>query len=256
MIGGIVANNASGMCCGVAQNSYHTLAAMTFVLADGTTVDTAAAGRRRRASPRPGPTCTTRSRPCATRSARTRALVALVRRRVALKNTTGYALAAVPRPRPPGGHRRAPAGGIAGHARLRGGRDAPHRARPARARDRAALLRRPAGRGARRSRRSRPRVPSALEIMDAASLRSQAALRALPCRDRGPHRRPARRAARAGRSRPRRGGRARARRRSRTCRSRRRPRSRATRPRAKRSGGCARASSRRSAPCVRRAPRS
>lgn len=39
-IGGIVANNASGMCCGVRHNSYHTLAAMQFVLADGTLVDT------------------------------------------------------------------------------------------------------------------------------------------------------------------------------------------------------------------------
>ena len=36
MIGGIVANNASGMCCGTAQNSYKTLAAMRLVLADGT----------------------------------------------------------------------------------------------------------------------------------------------------------------------------------------------------------------------------
>ncbi|HSB60068.1 MAG TPA: FAD-binding and (Fe-S)-binding domain-containing protein, partial [Vicinamibacteria bacterium] len=41
MIGGIVANNASGMCCGVAQNSYHTLESMALVLADGTLVDTA-----------------------------------------------------------------------------------------------------------------------------------------------------------------------------------------------------------------------
>lgn len=41
MIGGIVANNASGMCCGVAQNSYHTLKSMIFVLPDGTTINTA-----------------------------------------------------------------------------------------------------------------------------------------------------------------------------------------------------------------------
>jgi D-lactate dehydrogenase len=40
MIGGIVANNSSGMCCGVAQNSYHTLAGTAFLLADGTFVDT------------------------------------------------------------------------------------------------------------------------------------------------------------------------------------------------------------------------
>jgi D-lactate dehydrogenase len=40
-IGGILANNSSGMCCGVAQNSYHTLDSMVVVLADGTVVDTA-----------------------------------------------------------------------------------------------------------------------------------------------------------------------------------------------------------------------
>ena len=38
-IGGIVANNASGMCCGTAQNTYHTLAGMRLVLADGSIVD-------------------------------------------------------------------------------------------------------------------------------------------------------------------------------------------------------------------------
>jgi D-lactate dehydrogenase len=42
MVGGILANNSSGMCCGVVQNSYHTLDAMTVLLADGTTVDTSA----------------------------------------------------------------------------------------------------------------------------------------------------------------------------------------------------------------------
>ncbi|WP_417521201.1 FAD-binding and (Fe-S)-binding domain-containing protein [Marinobacter sp.] len=38
-IGGIVANNASGMCCGTAQNSYQTLHAMRLVLADGKVLD-------------------------------------------------------------------------------------------------------------------------------------------------------------------------------------------------------------------------
>lgn len=40
MIGGIVANNASGMCCGTAQNSYNTLASMEYVLACGTRINT------------------------------------------------------------------------------------------------------------------------------------------------------------------------------------------------------------------------
>jgi len=38
-IGGIAANNASGMCCGTAQNSYRTLAGMRVMLADGSVLD-------------------------------------------------------------------------------------------------------------------------------------------------------------------------------------------------------------------------
>ncbi len=41
MMGGILANNSSGMCCGVAQNAYHTLHSLTFVLPSGTVIDTA-----------------------------------------------------------------------------------------------------------------------------------------------------------------------------------------------------------------------
>jgi len=41
-IGGILANNSSGMCCGVEQNAYHTLASMKFMLPSGTVIDTAA----------------------------------------------------------------------------------------------------------------------------------------------------------------------------------------------------------------------
>ena len=40
MIGGIAANNASGMCCGTSQNSYRTLAGMKVILHDGTMLDT------------------------------------------------------------------------------------------------------------------------------------------------------------------------------------------------------------------------
>jgi D-lactate dehydrogenase len=39
-IGGIVANNSSGMRCGTAENSYSTLRSMVFTLPSGTTVDT------------------------------------------------------------------------------------------------------------------------------------------------------------------------------------------------------------------------
>jgi D-lactate dehydrogenase len=35
MMGGILSNNASGMCCGVAQNAYHTVRYIRFILPDG-----------------------------------------------------------------------------------------------------------------------------------------------------------------------------------------------------------------------------
>ncbi|CAL9334982.1 FAD-binding and (Fe-S)-binding domain-containing protein [Streptomyces sp. enrichment culture] len=41
-IGGVVANNASGMSCGVVRNAYHTVRSLRVVLASGTVVDTAA----------------------------------------------------------------------------------------------------------------------------------------------------------------------------------------------------------------------
>lgn len=41
MIGGIASNNASGMCCGTAENSYQTIADIRIVLYDGTVLDTA-----------------------------------------------------------------------------------------------------------------------------------------------------------------------------------------------------------------------
>ncbi len=47
MIGGIAANNASGMCCGTAQNSYQTVDSIRIVLADGTILDTGDAHSRR-----------------------------------------------------------------------------------------------------------------------------------------------------------------------------------------------------------------
>ena len=40
MIGGIFSNNSSGMCCGVKQNSYNTIKSARFILFDGTILDT------------------------------------------------------------------------------------------------------------------------------------------------------------------------------------------------------------------------
>ncbi len=41
MMGGILANNSSGMCCGVIENSYHTIHSMTIVLPNGFVLNTA-----------------------------------------------------------------------------------------------------------------------------------------------------------------------------------------------------------------------
>jgi D-lactate dehydrogenase len=41
MMGGILANNSSGMCCGVTENSYRTIHSMTFVLPNGYVLNTA-----------------------------------------------------------------------------------------------------------------------------------------------------------------------------------------------------------------------
>ncbi len=40
MMGGILSNNSSGMCCGVIHNSYHTLHSISFVLPNGNQYDT------------------------------------------------------------------------------------------------------------------------------------------------------------------------------------------------------------------------
>jgi len=40
-IGGVVSNNSSGMCCGVLQNTYHTIKDLRLVMHDGTILDTA-----------------------------------------------------------------------------------------------------------------------------------------------------------------------------------------------------------------------
>lgn len=41
MIGGILANNSSGMCCGISQNAYHTLDSMTMILPNSYCINTA-----------------------------------------------------------------------------------------------------------------------------------------------------------------------------------------------------------------------
>lgn len=40
LVGGILNNNSSGMCCGTAQNSYKTIRSIRVVLLDGSILDT------------------------------------------------------------------------------------------------------------------------------------------------------------------------------------------------------------------------
>ena len=93
-IGGIVANNASGMCCGTAQNTYHTLAGMRVVLADGTRVDTEDAASV--AAFRQSQSALLDQLGTLARETRANAeLAAKIRHKYRLKNTTGLSLNAL-----------------------------------------------------------------------------------------------------------------------------------------------------------------
>ena len=94
MIGGIAANNASGMCCGTAHNSYHTLAGLRVVLADGAVLDTRDAASRAAFARSHAALC--EGLAALAREARDdEALAARIRRKYRLKNTTGFALNAL-----------------------------------------------------------------------------------------------------------------------------------------------------------------
>jgi len=93
-IGGIVANNASGMCCGTAQNTYHTLAGIRLVLADGSRLDTEDANSVAAFRNSHGELLER----LATLGRETRAnaeLAAKIRHKYRLKNTTGLSLNAL-----------------------------------------------------------------------------------------------------------------------------------------------------------------
>ncbi|RNF51629.1 FAD-binding oxidoreductase [Marinomonas hwangdonensis] len=91
MIGGIAANNASGMCCGTAQNSYHTIQNARLIFADGTLLDTADEASRAAFRERHGDLLNTLTRLSQDVMANT-ALADKIRHKYRLKNTTGYSL--------------------------------------------------------------------------------------------------------------------------------------------------------------------
>ncbi|HUX42022.1 MAG TPA: FAD-binding and (Fe-S)-binding domain-containing protein [Rectinemataceae bacterium] len=91
MIGGIAANNASGMCCGTAENSYRTVESMRLVFRDGAVLDTADEGSREAFR-------ATHAELLAELEAirdeirKDAALAARIREKYRIKNTTGYGI--------------------------------------------------------------------------------------------------------------------------------------------------------------------
>ncbi len=94
MLGGILANNASGMCCGVIENAYHTLHSLTVVLPNGLVLDTAdpAASAKLLES---APQLVQGLLDLRLRLLADAELTARVRLRYRRKNTTGYSLNAL-----------------------------------------------------------------------------------------------------------------------------------------------------------------
>ncbi len=93
-IGGIAANNASGMCCGTAQNSYRTVDSMTVVFADGFVLDTKDPQSVTRFKHEKAELVAGIEALCAETHANTE-LTERIRHKYRLKNTTGYALNAL-----------------------------------------------------------------------------------------------------------------------------------------------------------------
>jgi D-lactate dehydrogenase len=94
MMGGILSNNSSGMCCGVAQNSYHTLESLTFVLPSGTLVNTAEPGADQTLRQRE-PALSAGLLDLRARLLSDARLAERVRSKYRMKNTTGYSLNAL-----------------------------------------------------------------------------------------------------------------------------------------------------------------
>ena len=91
MVGGIVANNASGMCCGTHANSYRMLESARLVLADGTVLDTGDAASRA-AFAASHPDFIARLLSLRDRTRKNADLVARIRRKYAIKNVTGLTI--------------------------------------------------------------------------------------------------------------------------------------------------------------------
>ncbi|HEX6752495.1 MAG TPA: FAD-binding and (Fe-S)-binding domain-containing protein [Solirubrobacterales bacterium] len=92
-VGGVIANNSGGMRCGVSRDSYSTVRSMTLVLPSGTTIDTAApAAAERFAAEEPELAAGLAAIRDEIRA--DAELSERIRRKFAIKNTTGYRLCA------------------------------------------------------------------------------------------------------------------------------------------------------------------
>jgi D-lactate dehydrogenase len=92
-VGGVIANNSGGMRCGVVHDSYSTVRALTFVLPSGTTIDTAAPGAAERFAAEE-PELAAGLEAIRDEIRADAELSERIRRKFAIKNTTGYRLCA------------------------------------------------------------------------------------------------------------------------------------------------------------------
>jgi D-lactate dehydrogenase len=91
MMGGVLANNSSGMCCGVELNAYQTLESMVVVLPDGTVVDSSARDAEARLQAE-APEIARGLLELRDRVLADSALCDRIRRKYRMKNTMGYSL--------------------------------------------------------------------------------------------------------------------------------------------------------------------
>jgi D-lactate dehydrogenase len=91
MMGGVLANNSSGMCCGVELNAYRTLSSMLCVLPDGTVVDSSAKDAEARFASE-APEMARGLLELRDRVLADSALCDRIRRKYRMKNTMGYSL--------------------------------------------------------------------------------------------------------------------------------------------------------------------
>lgn len=90
-IGGIVANNSSGMCCGVRYNSYHTLAGMRIIFSDCTILDTEDKKSRQEFAVSHADFLKQIQQLCE-KVKNNKELAEKIRRKYQIKNTTGYSI--------------------------------------------------------------------------------------------------------------------------------------------------------------------